>query len=115
MEKKLKRDAQRELEDWLDLPSRSPLLIFGPRQVGKSTLAKDFARKHFKDRILEINFYKDTRSKRENKKFYKIFSINTSLPIKTKINKLKTAFDVPAHFHSFQIIFNVIFQKVMFF
>ncbi|MBL6988882.1 MAG: ATP-binding protein [Bacteriovoracaceae bacterium] len=72
----LKRDAEQRLEEWFATPSRSPLVIFGPRQVGKTALAKHFASKHFgqtNQNIVSINFYKDVNDRRRPKRFASIF------------------------------------------
>ena len=56
---KLIRDTYKELESWYDSPLRnSPLILFGARQVGKSTLASDFAASTGRE-IIEVNFWKD--------------------------------------------------------
>jgi predicted AAA+ superfamily ATPase len=38
------RQALRQLYAWKEDPARKPLIVFGARQVGKTTLVKDFAR-----------------------------------------------------------------------
>ncbi len=40
------RSAERALAQWLAAPQRKPLVIRGARQVGKSTLVRQFARSH---------------------------------------------------------------------
>lgn len=42
----IKRKAEYELETWRNNPSRKPLIIRGARQVGKTTLIKEFARSY---------------------------------------------------------------------
>jgi len=42
----LKRNAEQYLENWKAGASRKPLIIRGARQVGKTTLVKDFARSY---------------------------------------------------------------------
>ncbi|MDE2704159.1 MAG: AAA family ATPase, partial [Gemmatimonadota bacterium] len=37
------RSAERALAQWLATPQRKPLVIRGARQVGKSTLVRQFA------------------------------------------------------------------------
>jgi len=49
------RFALEHLKAWKDKPGRKPLVIRGARQVGKSFLARDFAKGRF-DRIVELNF-----------------------------------------------------------
>ena len=38
-----KRKIYKELESWKDSDNRKPLLLRGARQVGKTTLVKDFS------------------------------------------------------------------------
>lgn len=42
----IKRFAEKRLKDWLNEPQRKPLVIRGARQVGKSTLVRQFAENH---------------------------------------------------------------------
>jgi uncharacterized protein len=50
----MKRDAEQFLEEWIGLKRRKPLIIRGARQVGKSTLVRNFARnKGFE--LFEVN------------------------------------------------------------
>lgn len=41
----ISRDAEKDLHAWLQRKSRCPLILRGARQVGKSTLVREFARK----------------------------------------------------------------------
>jgi predicted AAA+ superfamily ATPase len=50
----LNRFAETTLEAWLHKFNRKPLVLRGARQVGKSTLVKEFARKR-KKHLIEIN------------------------------------------------------------
>jgi predicted AAA+ superfamily ATPase len=50
----LGRFAYKNLESWLKKPNRKPLVLRGARQVGKSTLVREFARKR-KKKLIEIN------------------------------------------------------------
>ena len=50
----IKRDIEKELEEWLVSDSKKPLLIRGARQVGKSSTIRNFG-KNFSN-FLEINF-----------------------------------------------------------
>ena len=43
----MERDKLSDLEAWLKDPLRKPLMIFGPRQCGKSYLAEDLFAKRF--------------------------------------------------------------------
>ena len=51
------RNALSDIEEWKYRPDRKPLIIRGARQVGKTWLVREAARKHF-DNIIEINFDK---------------------------------------------------------
>lgn len=50
----MKRDAEQYLEHWISKSGRKPLVIRGARQVGKSTLVRNFAKSHDLD-LVEIN------------------------------------------------------------
>lgn len=39
----IQRNAYRKLLEWKESPNRKPLLLRGARQVGKTTLIKEFA------------------------------------------------------------------------
>ena len=51
----MNRHAINELVRWKDARRRKPLIVEGARQVGKTWLVQDFARKHY-DNIAYINF-----------------------------------------------------------
>lgn len=55
----MSRHLEIQLMAWSKSPIRSPLLLIGPRQVGKSTLLKSVGQKIGK-RVFEINFWRDT-------------------------------------------------------
>lgn len=83
---KLERSMGYELLSWESSPIRSPLLLFGPRQVGKTTLLKDFALKIGKQTI-EVNFWRD-----KSNQLKKIFTSNSdAFDI---LNELKDYFSV---------------------
>ena len=48
------RSAEAYLKTWINKSNRKPLVIRGARQVGKSTLVREFARKN-KKKLIEIN------------------------------------------------------------
>lgn len=50
----LNRFAETHLENWINKSNRKPLVLRGARQVGKSTLVREFARKR-KKILIEIN------------------------------------------------------------
>lgn len=51
----MKRDIERQLKDWKDQPNRLPLLIRGPRQVGKTYVVEQFGKEFFENVVL-VNF-----------------------------------------------------------
>ena len=51
------RKAELSLREWIDSKNRHPLVIRGARQVGKSTLVRDFAR-HSGLKLHEVNLYR---------------------------------------------------------
>lgn len=51
----LKRSAWNSIESWNKKPHKKALLIKGARQIGKTTLVREFARQHY-DHFAEINF-----------------------------------------------------------
>lgn len=53
----MKRDAEKSLKEWLGKRNRPPLVIRGARQVGKSTLVKDFCA-HEGLVLNELNLYR---------------------------------------------------------
>ena len=59
----MKRHAEEHLERWFSKPGRKPLVIRGARQVGKSTLVRNFAESH-NLYLVEINLerHKSLRS-----------------------------------------------------
>jgi predicted AAA+ superfamily ATPase len=61
----VKRNAEHYLKHWLSKSGRKPLVIRGARQVGKSTLVRNFAKNHDLD-LVEINL---ERHKNLNKLF----------------------------------------------
>jgi predicted AAA+ superfamily ATPase len=54
----MKRNALYPLQAWLENPARKPLVIRGARQVGKSTLVREFCREHQLS-LVEINLEKN--------------------------------------------------------
>ena len=51
----MKRTAELALERWINSSRRKPLVLRGARQVGKSTLVRNFSDSQGKD-LIEINF-----------------------------------------------------------
>ena len=54
----MKRQAEQQLKQWYLARNRHPLIIRGARQVGKSTLVRDFAA-HEGVVLNEINLYRN--------------------------------------------------------
>ena len=50
----LDRFSESYLRDWFNKPTRKPLVLRGARQVGKSTMVREFARRNNKA-LVEIN------------------------------------------------------------
>lgn len=48
----MKRDIEKELFLWIKQKERYPLIVRGARQVGKSYLVEEFAKKHFQNSII---------------------------------------------------------------
>ena len=58
----LKRKIDTFLENWKSNPDRLPLIVKGPRQVGKTESIEQFARSHYES-IVEIDFVKEPKYK----------------------------------------------------
>jgi predicted AAA+ superfamily ATPase len=57
----MERDKLSDLEAWLKDPSRKPLMIFGPRQCGKSYLIENlFAKRFFPGKYIDLDLKKDS-------------------------------------------------------
>jgi len=54
----MKRFASQKLDQWLKKSNRKPLIIRGARQVGKTWLVRDFA-KRLNKKLVELNFEKN--------------------------------------------------------
>jgi predicted AAA+ superfamily ATPase len=59
----MKRNALLKLEEWKRSERRKPLIIKGARQVGKSWIMEEFAKKYYEDYIY-ISFDKEIESKK---------------------------------------------------
>lgn len=55
----MERIANQELLNWFANANRKPLILRGARQVGKTWIAKDFAKKQFGDNWVYVNFEED--------------------------------------------------------
>ncbi len=56
----MERDALQDLQECLSSPDRKPLVVRGARQVGKTWLVREFARRSGR-RLLELNFERKPR------------------------------------------------------
>lgn len=54
----LQRKELKALETWKDAPSHKALMLTGARQIGKTTLVREFAKKHYGS-FAELNFLLD--------------------------------------------------------
>lgn len=54
----LYREIYQEISNWKSSPRREPLVIFGPRQVGKTFTVKSFAQGEYR-KIHDVNFWKN--------------------------------------------------------
>ena len=55
----MERNAMKELVLWKERKNRKPLLLYGARQVGKTSLVKKFGDMYFED-IIYVNFEKNS-------------------------------------------------------
>lgn len=58
----LRRKAYERLLKWKNSSSRKALCIIGARQIGKTTIVREFAKKHYEN-FVEINFIKEPKAK----------------------------------------------------
>ena len=58
----LKRKIDGYLSDWKRDPNHKPLIVKGPRQVGKTESIRQFARANY-DSVIEINFVEEPKYK----------------------------------------------------
>ena len=72
----LKRKIDAFLETWRIAPDHKPLIVKGPRQVGKTESIKRFASQHYKN-LIYINFVEEPK--------YKIIAVVDSLTTSKKM------------------------------
>lgn len=58
----MRRKIERELEQWSKAKQRKPVIVRGARQVGKSYIIRNFAKKNFAN-LVEINFERKSELK----------------------------------------------------
>lgn len=66
----LKRKIDTFLTEWKDDPQRKPLVIRGPRQVGKTESVRRFGKQHYRS-VVEINFVEEPKYRRITADGYK--------------------------------------------
>ena len=59
----LKRKIDNVLLDWYKREDHNPLIVYGSRQIGKSTSILNFAKQFYKS-VIEINFIRDKEYKK---------------------------------------------------
>ncbi len=59
----LRRRIEQELAKWKNEPRRKALLLFGARQIGKSYVVREFAKREY-DSYVEINFYEQADARK---------------------------------------------------
>ncbi len=83
----LNRKIEAELKAFLSRDGKEALLVSGARQVGKTFIIRDFARRHYKN-VVEINFIKNPKAKSlfegavNEDEFFAVLSTLTSVPLK---------------------------------
>ncbi len=66
----LRRKIDAYLAEWKELPERNPLIVKGPRQVGKTESIRRFAENAYKN-VIYINFVEEPKYKRITEDGYK--------------------------------------------
>ena len=59
---KIQRNIYQNLLEWKNDPKKSPLLILGQRQIGKTYIIKEFAQNEY-EKIIEINFLTNKKAR----------------------------------------------------
>ncbi len=85
----LERKITKILEDWKDDPNRLPLIIYGARQVGKTTSIMDFANRHYEN-VIPINFI-------SNPEYCEAFALYDIDAIILKLSLLNPSFHFVPH------------------
>ena len=60
----MKRKVYKELLKWHKSPDRKPLIVMGARQVGKTWLMEEFARREYPGNTVEVNLMKNEALRR---------------------------------------------------
>lgn len=59
----LKRTVYQKLESWKNMERKKALCIIGARQIGKTTIIREFGQSHYEN-FIEINFITDARAEK---------------------------------------------------
>ena len=94
----MKRDVIIKLQSWFNDPSRKPLILKGPRQVGKTFIINEFGKNHF-EKLHSFNF-------EENKALHSIFE--KDLDPKRIIEELSYVNQVPINLEKDLVFFDEI-------
>jgi predicted AAA+ superfamily ATPase len=76
----MKRELISELAAWKNNARRKPMLLLGARQVGKTWLLQEFARKHYRN-VVYVRFDRDERMKESFEKDFDMKRILTGLQL----------------------------------
>lgn len=79
----MERWCIRELEEWKNSSTRKPLLLLGARQVGKTWLAREFGRTHYKN-VVHVRFDRDDYVRRSFEKDYDIPRLLDTLQVHSR-------------------------------
>lgn len=59
----MQRQIEKRIEEFFQTQKARALMITGARQVGKTYIIREYAKKHY-DNIVEINFYENTEARK---------------------------------------------------
>jgi len=79
----MKRWCIQELISWKNNPRRKPLLLLGARQVGKTWLAREFGRLHYKN-VVYVRFDRDIAVRQSFEQDYDIPRLLDTLQVRSK-------------------------------
>lgn len=85
----LKRKIDGYLKEWKNKPSKKPLIVYGARQVGKTTSIEGFAKDHY-DHVVKINFI-------ENPEYKECFDSPSTTNILEKLSLINPSFKFIPH------------------
>lgn len=85
-----KRDIEIELENWLKMPNRKPMVLRGARQVGKTTVVRKFAKQFDNYLYFNLELSEDKQPFEEFTTIENLIQTLFFIKNKTLINKNKT-------------------------